>query len=738
MNKKQFLYAALFSLTLTAGFTFAQIPRRSSGAASKNTPAAIARLRRDYQNRDFADGYSLGEKFIRQSPQNTELRAWYILNMARSGIPARGPFGVSSNLMAIKAVAEAKSFQAKYPADPWANFALGLAEYFNLQYKDAAAPIDRALETAPDNEEFIFARANYLLGLGKYDEMNAWLDKNAAKINQPRALSLRAQALIRQSNQAANKRENINALFAQALELDPENINTNYNYAVWLNSTKQFAKALPILQKINSRSPNNAQNHQDYWTAIFGEENKTKEEKESMFAEDAGNYLVAVKNSPLALMIIAQKYGELKNTAKRDYYENLTLQKYPNTRYDEIVLFNRYKRAELAAGELSASDANRYRATNELGWSYIRRPVHFDDARLGVVYFSTLQYLGISKEATDEQLAQLIEGAVKYDTTFFHNANSEAAQILINGQELRPNSKLTEKAEGYARAGITEAESKTQPFPPVMKNASRGKALNTLGYVLTKEGKFGEAEQTLLEAKKLGDAKSNNPSMMGLMETTNYNLSQLYAAKKDYDKAEEYYLMDALDNKSAKDYFAKLYEQRTGNKNGFDDYYPGIRQKIKDRMRGRAIASKIDNPKDAKTFSLKTIDDKTISFDDLKGKIIVINVWGTWCAPCVGEMPQFQQLYKQYENDKDVAILSMDTNDELAVVRKFIADKKYDFPVLLGDSYTGNIMFDGGIAFPTTLFVDKSGKVSFVIVGNSENLLEEFGWRIDALKDAKQ
>ena len=79
----------------------------------------------------------------------------------------------------------------------------------------------------------------------------------------------------------------------------------------------------------------------------------------------------------------------------------------------------------------------------------------------------------------------------------------------------------------------------------------------------------------------------------------------------------------------------------------------------------------------------------------------------------------------------------MDNNDELETVKKFMADKKYEFPVLLGDSYTGNIFFNGSIAYPTTLFISKQGKVEFIKVSNSPKLFEEFSWRIEALKADK-
>ncbi len=79
----------------------------------------------------------------------------------------------------------------------------------------------------------------------------------------------------------------------------------------------------------------------------------------------------------------------------------------------------------------------------------------------------------------------------------------------------------------------------------------------------------------------------------------------------------------------------------------------------------------------------------------------------------------------------------MDSYDELENIKKFIADKKYDFPVLVGDSYLENVMKGATYVFPTTIFIDKQGKIPFVKRGNTGNLFEDFGWRIEDLKKDK-
>lgn len=762
MNKpgRALLLAALLAFSGAAFTLHAQPSKNISSSARSEQKTAIKQLRDLYFKRDYAGGEELGARLAEKYPDNTELQAWRILNASRNG-------------KTREAVEMAKKLVEKHPADAWAHFALSQAHLRNSQPKEAGAPVERALEIEPGNEEFILGRASYLLTQRKYDDLYAYLDANAAKItDKSRLLTTRGEALYRQSatdkNGEAKRRQAFETL-AAAVKASPNSVNANYIYGLFLNQDKRFDEAAPVLRKAVALSPNVVAVRQEYWKALEGHTAKTDAQKTAQIAADMSAFLRRAANSPAALLAVANKYDELKNAEKRDFYENRILQKHPNTRFDEEVLYKRISRAESemvkdvdlnklrdnlvkmqeaktaadfakiknASGDAKAETEARIKI-EKMRWDFINRPAHFDETRLGNVYHTLLSRSAMDKNLTDEQLTKLIEGALKYHKAMFVNVNSTVALILADGKTFRPQSKLNDQAEKYARAGIVEAEAKIKQLGANFEKSQRAAALNALGEVLMKIGRIDEAETEALKAESLiKDDVSNNPSIMFLSGAVNLNLSKIYAEKKDYDKAEEYLLREAEGRSTEKFGFRNLYKKRHGNLDGFDAYYAKIGEKIRLRVKEKALASRVKNAKPAAPFSLKTIDDKTVSLDDFKGKIVVINFWGTWCAPCVAEMPELQKLYKKHENDKDVAIITMDANDELATVKKFMADNKYDFPVLLGDSYTGNIMFSGSIAFPTTLFIDKQGRVAFTKIGNTENLYEEFGWRIEALQADK-
>lgn len=738
--KIKFCIVCLIIFLATTAFSFLPVAAQTSKSKITETNA-VKKLRELYFKRDFENCAETGKNLAEKMSVSVEAKAWTISCQARIAEQRED---------ALKA---AQSLTAERGENAWTWFALANAQIQNQKGKDAQDSIEKALAIEPDNEEFIFTKSQTLSAERKYDEAENYLEQNSAKIkDKSRTADTTAIIFYNRSKISADKiddamRKQSFDNFAEAVKLAPRSVDANSLYGQYLNSDKRYAEAYPFLKTAVSISSRPLEIHKEFWKNVESQKDKTEAWKNTEIEADINNFLTAQKNSPAALFVASQKYGEMNNSEKRLFYENQILQKYDDTKYAEEVLYSRIH----TLGIQSAGEKESQNKIKAMRWEYINRTQHFDENKLGDVYFFLLEQLKEDRDVTDADFAKVIAGALKYRVTKplrfgindfgvvkqsgYENVNSKIALIINSRRAFSPNSSLNKDAEKYARDGIDEAEEKIKESnkpevnskPLTSNETTRSIAKGTLGTVLLAEGKYDEAKKVLLEATDLDDENFS----------ANASLARLYMKKNDYDKAEEYYLRNAVGSERDRKIFSQLYEKSNGNLEGFENYFVKIKEKITSRKKEKILASRIKKPKDVAPFDFKTIDDKTISFADLKGKIIVINVWGTWCSPCVAEMPQLQQLYKKYENDKDVAIITMDTNDELETVKKFIADKKYEFPVLLGDSYAGNIMFDGNITFPTTLFIDKQGKIAFVKVSRTENLLDEFGWRIEVLKADK-
>jgi peroxiredoxin/outer membrane lipoprotein-sorting protein len=132
-------------------------------------------------------------------------------------------------------------------------------------------------------------------------------------------------------------------------------------------------------------------------------------------------------------------------------------------------------------------------------------------------------------------------------------------------------------------------------------------------------------------------------------------------------------------------------------------------------LSGRAPGAKsnlVGNP--APEFAVKDLDGKSVSLQNLRGKVVLLNFWATWCGPCIVEMPHLEKLYQEFKN-KDVAIVTI-SNEDPQTIREFLLKNKYSFGSLVDDGSAVSQLYQvKGI--PQTVFLSKSGKVSDLFVG---------------------
>lgn len=140
-----------------------------------------------------------------------------------------------------------------------------------------------------------------------------------------------------------------------------------------------------------------------------------------------------------------------------------------------------------------------------------------------------------------------------------------------------------------------------------------------------------------------------------------------------------------------------------------------------------------DSPTATKAdFSLKLMDrdGKVTSLADLKGKVIFMNFWATWCPPCIAEMPSIDKLHEEMGDEVAFVILSLDQNFELA--KAFDKRKGYDLPIYAPASNLPPMYQSSAI--PTTYVIDAAGNLALTHKGMADYSNSEFKEFLRSLK----
>lgn len=114
----------------------------------------------------------------------------------------------------------------------------------------------------------------------------------------------------------------------------------------------------------------------------------------------------------------------------------------------------------------------------------------------------------------------------------------------------------------------------------------------------------------------------------------------------------------------------------------------------------------------APDFALPDLEGNTVWLSELRGKIVIVTFWATWCPPCQGEVEEFIAMYPELTNS-GVALLAVNYREDADTVYRYIRDKHINYPVLLDTR--GHLAYAYGVrGIPTSLFIDDSGILRYI------------------------
>jgi tetratricopeptide (TPR) repeat protein/mono/diheme cytochrome c family protein len=257
-------------------------------------------------------------------------------------------------------------------------------------------------------------------------------------------------------------------------------------------------------------------------------------------------------------------------------------------------------------------------------------------------------------------------------------------------------------------------------------------ARNMLGSALVAMGRNTEAiEQFRAAIQKRPDYTN-----------ARYNLARALARAGKYDEAVERFEQVSKEfpqDAEVRDEWGELYLRQRKFAEAMEQFDqalaidPSDRAALRNREAALREAPELASLKDAKKteeateirwvrprkplpeFTLRSLDGKPWKLADLQGKVVVINIWATWCVPCRAELGELQKLYTQLQDRADVVITSFNVDEDPAKAAQYMTENKFTFPVVLA-----NDMVDAYLSvvfIPQTWFLDSKGTLQWIHEG---------------------
>ncbi|HEY6355344.1 MAG TPA: TlpA disulfide reductase family protein [Burkholderiaceae bacterium] len=306
------------------------------------------------------------------------------------------------------------------------------------------------------------------------------------------------------------------------------------------------------------------------------------------------------------------------------------------------------------------------------------------------------------------------------------------AQLLIDRGEYDQAISLAERGAKASDHFIDENQSAYQMSGKVQTSYARGRgaAADLTGWALFLTKDYAAAGAKLQESERL---------LQGQDPANQFHLGELARAQHATTRARDYYLNvlsiaggPAPLRQRATQALAALQSGGGSDAAGFDRWLDTELARRRDERKAAALKSLVDRP--LPKLTLTTVDGRPYDIAALRGKVVLLDFFASWCGICRAELPHLKTSYAQYQNDPGVAFLLVSIDEDSKRLQRYLNEMKFPFPVARVSAEQAEQLM-GFDNVPSTYYVDRDGVVRYQIGGSESHgdSPTRVSWFIDQL-----